>query len=323
MWEGASSGPLHALHFGNSLGSVIAPLIIRPFLSADANSSLHAHEISLPGNRHANHSPTATSSRIQIPFGAYGLYTLFWGCLFLWFYLTDRHTPTREGLFYTASDRQHAEISGKQGTFAGVQKSFGISMATVLCLMYICLSGVYQCLPTYLMPMSVQGPLHMSKADGNLLLFGYSLSMVIGRLLAVVLSKFFSSKWMLPFEIGLTLAGAITLYFYGFQSAMFLWVLTCVFSFTSAPIFPAGIAWSEVYLEITGPLMAAFFAGGGFGTLIFQWLCGYGIQNHGVFFPIYANLGATAATSLLFLVAFVRCWKFGTRKIGDKQTVDE
>ncbi|XP_064599612.1 sodium-dependent glucose transporter 1-like [Liolophura sinensis] len=323
MWEGESSGPLHALHFGNSLGSVVAPLIIRPFLSPDVNSSLPKHEIGLPGNILGNNSSTVASSRIQIPFGAYGLYTLFWGGLFLWFYVNDRQTPAREGLFYTANDRQNSEIFGKQGTFAGVQKSFGIFMAVVLCLMYICLSGVYQSLSTYLMPMSVQGPLHMSKADGNLLLFGYSFSMVVGRLLAVFLSKFFSSQWLLPFEIGLTLGGAIGLYFYSFRSVMFIWVLTCAFSFTSAPIFPAGIAWSEIYLEITGPLMAVFFAGGGFGTLIFQWLSGYGIQNHGVFFPIYVNLGATVATAVLFLVACIRCWTFGPRQVGDKQTLDE
>ena len=76
------------------------------------------------------------------------------------------------------------------------------------------------------------------------------------------------------FQLYGTTVMCLCLAFLGPTSKIYLWVFACLTNFVGSPIWPAGIAWMDCYMEVTGFTMMLLNTGSSTGQLLFQYLTG-------------------------------------------------
>lgn len=332
LWREKTAAPLHAMHFGTGFGSFLAPLLVSPFLSPQRNSSesnttssTTAYSLSsvahLPNG--TGNTTVDTGTHIYIPYGIEGGYGVICACLFFLFYLRHRRKSRSKQLpVLRQPSRTHPDTSRSfkniisPASCAGGNFAFGLQMACLLFLFYCCVIGVIVSYSTYLLPVAIDGHAHLSKKEATFLTSAYWGSFAAGRFVSAFVAKFVPIHIMFVTEMLATLGTAAVLAFWGLTSSLFLWMSTCVFAFFCAPVFPSGVAWANVYLEVNGPLMSVFQSGVGVGAFVAGIYGGYGLQEYGPNFPLYLNfsfgIGLVTMYGIMQIVASCH---------GRKQTV--
>ncbi|XP_064617060.1 sodium-dependent glucose transporter 1C-like [Liolophura sinensis] len=318
IWREKTAAPLHAMHFGTGFGSFLAPLLVSPFLSPQRNSSdsnatsspsaYSLSSVTLPANGTGN-ATVDTGTHIYIPYGIEGGYGVICACLFFMFYLRHRKKlqwnqpqvlgqPSRTPRETRTSFRNIISPAGcARGNFA-----FGLQMACLLFLFYCCVIGVIVSYSTYLLPVTIEGHANLSKKEATFLMSAYWGSFAAGRFVSAFVAKFVQIHIMFVIEMLATLGTAAVLAFWGLTNSLFLWISTCAFAFFCAPVFPSGVAWANVYLDVNGPLMSVFQSGVGVGAFVAGIYGGYGLQEYGPNFPLYLNFSFAIGLVTMYVI---------------------
>lgn len=332
IWKENSPAPLHAMHFGTGFGSFIAPLMAGPFLSKHPNEGNLTRTTSLTESLNQVENLTSMTfpndsipdlklshTRIYIPYGIMAAFGILCATAFFVFHLpaigqpVQRKSQRKEKTetAFPEKDKKSAKmkICGFLGSCSNGQSAFGLQMAVLIFFFYACVAGLTMSYPTYLLPVVVGSRLHLTKHQGTFLNSAFWGCFAAGRLFSALVAKWIRPRIMFVIELTATLVTSCLLTFHATSGIPFLWVYTCSFAFSSAPLFPSGIAWSEQYLDINGPLMAVLQSGVGFGSFLASWFGGYGMKHYGSHFPLVLNfsfgLGAVSVYVLMQIRASV------------------
>ena len=219
MWQEGAAAPIHAVHFGFGLGTVIGPLMTGPFIStsigndtgtdmsvnqqpqiyslgihynSNSQSTNHVNNVSLLQSFVESESTDEewTQSRIFIPFSICAGLALISSLTFFCLYLL----PANQQLYQRRSTSTTSGIDLNPGSCAGGDTCYGVAMFTLLIFLYILIVSKDTLVNTFLYVIAVDSKLAFSSWHGVLITTSYWIAYAASRLVFAVIGHFINVK---------------------------------------------------------------------------------------------------------------------------------
>ena len=194
LWGERATAPLHIVHFGYAIGTILGPVVAAPFQSQNMTSC----DVTL-------NTMTLHVNAVRIPFsiiGAQGLFTalLFVSLIFFIPRTTTSSTPTAE---HTLPLRQRLS----PGTCAGGNTCFGVTLLALSAVLYFFLTGKEQPVFAFIYAMALDRVKPaFTKEHANLVTTAFYVSYSGGRLLGAVIGHFVRIQvWLHQMSINLAM----------------------------------------------------------------------------------------------------------------------
>ncbi|XP_033763195.1 sodium-dependent glucose transporter 1B-like [Pecten maximus] len=304
-WKEKSASPMHIIHLGYGVGGFIAPLLANPYLAVTetvgpnkTNSSiLNISVISTTSVPSTTTIDVISSSRIEYAyFFAAGIAALIASVLYLYQCKTSQRLNRDKE---ETVDRKLAKVrkwrdminpaSCADGNFC-----FGSLILVTLFLKYFVYTACDRMYSTFIRSYSID-QLDFSSDDASYLNTLYWIFYAVGRFVGFISTRWISVKILLVIESVCLVCVCVGLYTVGTYSQTALWVLTGMAGFFIGPIFPSGIAWGHLHIELTGLAITWVLLGSSFGGLAFLRFGGYA----------YDHLGDKAFVYMLLILSIV------------------
>lgn len=275
LWGEDASSPMNSLHFGFGFGALIAPQIARPFLSPDALDDDDDPLTTLPhettttwGNMTA--APSEDESRIEIPYiiAACGI-TLF-AFVLLAFYFKG---PPEGFKLHEPKTKFREMIS--PGSCADGHVCFGVQILCALFFYYIQAVGGERAYGKFLFSFAVDSDIKMKKSVASNLQTAFWASFTAGRLSGVLIGKFVPLRYVMIANVVGNVITATFLVIYAQEEVLVLWILTCVFGVLISIVFPNGMSWANLHLDMNSMAVMILVIGAGCGDFAYNYLTGF------------------------------------------------
>lgn len=326
MWKEGTPAPMHALHMGFGIGALLAPLIANPFLAilqfADDNTNA-THNTAGQSDCNDDSFIILKESRvhwayvaigllsavISLPFFIYPVIKCYSKRQLLQYYNMDEEKPTN-----TLSNIQKFLTMLNPATSARGSWKFGLFVYITIFLYFINLVGGEQLFGNFVRTFSVD-ELKFSRDEASYLDTVYWGSFTMGRFTGSIVSHFIAISKLLVLDVSLNLVAVTCLVFFVSDSKSCLWAFTAVVGFLIAPIYPAGVAYTNTQLEIGGVVLIIVVFATGFGSMFYIWVTGVLYQTYG---PKTILFSIQTSAVLVFLIALM--FVYGTfcrgRRLG-------
>ena len=265
MWGEKAGVPLHSIHFGFTLGSLVGPFIVSSFIpdetephtEQELNSTIHwssSTESPLNVTQHGSgttmeHYETDNST-IEY---AYIICSVCTVCIaFVFFIMEFIHFPVENNNDVKKKSHSWQEIFNPKYWAMG-NLALGILTITLLNLFYIFHLGAVKGPSMLLTTYAVDSDLDFSQSEAAALTAATGLGGAISRGLMIFVAGFISVEKILLITVHGQLISAILLLFFGTQSKRNLWICSFIFGFMVRPIWASGYQWGNEYI-----IMVAF-----------------------------------------------------------------
>ena len=347
MWGKDAASPVHALHFGFGMGAVLAPLLARPFIAernfeglnggeSFANISTGLYEASSvsfsssPSFSNVSSTPLTTTplpgleSDIQIPYSISALYSFIFCLLFLGFYLKDYYRRKAFEIQKANSKRQRANLSTfsstkdflksfSPGSCTGGNVTFGLMIFTLIFLYYGNVVGGERAYGRFIFSYAIKSDQGFSSSDAAMLNSIFWIGFTSGRGLSSILAYWCPVYILIIVEMTANVISGVALTIWGSSVPAVLWVFTAVLGLFLSPIFPSGLAWSNMYVEMKGLAVTVVYIGASVGAIVYQWVTGYLFEYEGPATLMYVILGYALFISLTFILMVIVVRPHGKR----------
>ncbi|XP_049524126.1 LOW QUALITY PROTEIN: sodium-dependent glucose transporter 1A-like [Dermacentor silvarum] len=313
MWPEDSSPALHIFHFAFAVGSLMAPLIAKPFLSLGAagNSNFlrEASDLSYSFEPTSNETGNQSSavktlfdeetvdgsgqSTVYYAFAIVSAFYLFLVISMTLLYCTDN------------SDFRRRPARGQNGNEVKDVRYSRISLA--LLSVFECVYVALECTTSQMLTtFAVKSDLHFSKPDASRVVAVYFFFFAASRLVAAIVAMKVSSLVTLIFTHGILVATAAAMDGVCSSNALVLWVGSAITGFGQGPVKAAVVAWTAEYINISNKMMSVVVVTGSIGNLAPALLVGQFIDRNPDSF-LYVSLGAVllSVVILLFMYAYM------------------
>lgn len=356
IWKRDAPSPLHVLHLGFGIGSLIVPNIANPFLAVpapmlspsngsgnvSANISSYEHrsvfETENVSMNYSKESIVETSvlylkeSRIG---SAYFIVAIITAALSIVFYCyqfvhrkkdkLDEHIEKIEKNTETLRKKSFREIIDP-ATCAHGDRTFGIIMFSLLFFFYINAVGGERILGKFIRNYSID-QLDFSVDEGSMINTFFWISFSIGRFSGFIAARWIPIRTLLPIEAFGALVSSILLNIFARDSATMLWVFILPVGFFEAPMFPSAMGWADSYLEMSGTGITFLLLGGASGGIAYMFIIGYFYDNYGNLSFLYQVLAfgiiAASLAVLLTIAGRGRGNRYDTVTKSDSYHVEE
>lgn len=303
LWQEKANTPIHALHFGFGLGSVISPQVTRPFLSLTVRNETLMNPNSTEGVTYGLNSTSTVvlrPSRIEIPYFIIGGVVFIMGLTFVAFqFVYTSGRPERPN-----ADKEQTETAlshVKSTFFSRSAKPLEIIILVQVFFFYFFLYGGTNPVDTFLFTFAVESDLGFTKDEAAYLDSAYWASFTVGRFLSAVVAHWVSVNYMIIFEVFSSAEVLAFLSFKAVETKTMLWVFSCLYSAASAPLFPSGTAWADRYIKVSGIIIAVFDVGFGVAGFILQSLAGHLFTRYNPNSLLYLSLASAVVLCLLMI----------------------
>ena len=316
-WLEKSASPLHILHCGYGIGGFIAPLIANPFLAEfktignlDLNvtssdnlsaSTLLGYDVTTDVLNLSTEIVVVETSRIEICYAIVGAMTIAMSVVFCFLqcYSNDdqkRTTTLEKGDTVIVENKLTKERTFRQlinpATCANGNLCFGMLILGLMFTRYFFFTACDRLLGTFIRSYSVDF-LGYSKDEGSYINTIYWVAYSAGRIVCFVAANFISIKVLFLLESLGAVATTVLMIFFTIplQYKQSFWYLTGLIGFFIGPIFPSGLAWADLHIEMTGLAITWVMFGSAFGGLAFYNIGGHAYDTHGPSSFIYIVCG--------------------------------
>ena len=267
IWEGRDSGPyMHAIHFTFGLGSLLAPLIARPFLVTQEQLAL---ELNMTETRTVVTDDQSSWWSIKTLYplvASYGVLTSLW-CLYS--SLQDRKSDTNPPL--TAKKANTENKTEDQPAPTTTLKLVVVGLLSIFFFLYV---GMEVTFGTFISVFAVQSGLGFSRAQGSDLAAIFWGTFAAMRGLAVLLAIIARPVIVMWSSFILCLLGSTILSVWAGQSSLVLYLGTAVLGVGMASIFATGFLWAEQKISVTGLVSAWLIISSSLGAKLFPVIVG-------------------------------------------------
>lgn len=304
LWAKECPPFLQALHFSYGVGSLVAPMIIEPFLK----ESEEPFETLLNSTLFENGSTTTlnftalTPEDIELifPYFMVSVFTTLVSLCFILMFIKHRDTddhPSRKVVDTPVDDEKTSVkvMNPKVQTLV-------VAMTSLFTCIYV---GLEANIGTFIPAYAHKGPLHVSKKTGALMSSVYWLFFTCFRLVAVILSSMVGSTTILVLNLLNSLIGCILMILS--QNNVPLFWFACVYigiglSSTWGSLF----GFIESQFAMTARMVTCFTVGACLGCSIFPAAVGYFIDIDTRIF-VYFNVTFSIVVACLFVAIFLVC----------------
>ncbi|XP_013418265.1 sodium-dependent glucose transporter 1A-like [Lingula anatina] len=328
LWGERSASPMHSLHFGYGVGAILAPQLIRPFLipitrnvtSGYLETYGNLSNQSDIGDREieGDSSIPSADSPIEVAHFIGAGIALVMALTFLFFYL--RPPPAGFKLKNPVKNAYRSLCSPAScGQGSAV---YGLTMLILLFVFFMDVAGGERVWGKFVFSFATQGTLRFTIDDGTFLNSLYWAFFTAGRGLGSVVAHWVPVRYMIVAEIAVINVTGIVLSSAGYRISEVLWACNCVLGLFHAPLFPGGMAWANLYLEMTSVATAVLLIGSATGGFVYQWITGALFDVYGPDSLVYVVLAFAVLLAVKFLVMNLVARIKGTR-FGNQDSASE
>lgn len=348
LWDKKATGPLHLLHFGFGMGSVLAPQIANPFLAVLAPSienitSTVMPNVSLVPNILVTSiqktspfpRPYVTSknttveyikeSKIETAYLIVAIVIASVSIVYYFYQFCSRHVmlTSEKEIDTTESNFRKVVRLVDPATCADGDRWFGIQIFIVLFLCFFNIGGGDALYGKFIRSYSIDKH-KFSGDDASLINTVYWISFAVGRFIGIFTGRFIPIRILLPVEVSGTLITGILLEIFAQENDLALWILTIMMGLCVGPIFPSGLGWANAHLEVTGVAITFIVMGMALGAMSYLWVIGYLYQHHGydMFFHQNTFYGAIVLFFTIFMTILVKLHRGKIKKKEKEIQID-
>ncbi|KAK3577972.1 hypothetical protein CHS0354_008915 [Potamilus streckersoni] len=280
LWEEHAASPMHALHMGFGIGALLVPIMVNPFLAkfVEYNTTDKVNS-----SNFQNHDSVIILEKSQVHV-AYLIVSTVTFCIGLPFFIyqylhiRQRRQNQYSRLDISVSRRKIKPRTFKEminpGSYAGGSVCYGTLMLILLFIFYFNLVGAEQLFGNFVRSFSVD-ELKFDKDSASYLNMLFWASFAFGRFVGSIASKYISQRTLFAVEATLNLISVTLLDIFSTRSMTLLWFFTATNGLFIAPLYPAGISYGNIQIEITGIWVMMIIFGGGFGDMTYTWTSGH------------------------------------------------
>ncbi|XP_052076819.1 sodium-dependent glucose transporter 1B-like [Mytilus californianus] len=305
LWDEKATGPLHLLHFGFGMGSVLAPQIANPFLAVLAPSSKNVTSTVMPNesfvqqvlvipmqNTSHFHLTNSTNKNTRVEYlkeskieTAYFIVAIIIASVSIVYYIyqfCSRHIILTPGIQVDAKESNFRKVVRliDPATCTDGNRWFGIQIFILLFLCFFNIGGGDALYGKFIRSYSIDKH-NFSGDDASLINTVYWISFAVGRFIGIFTVRFIPIRILLPLEVSGALFTGILLEIFADENDLALWILTIMMGLCVGPIFPSGLGWANAHLEVTGVAITFIVMGMALGAMSYLWVIGYLYQHHG------------------------------------------
>lgn len=293
MWGKKADPAMHAIHFGYSLGSVLTPLMVAPYLSpgeednpigcVDMNDTMTSSCV--------NYSTTEATtigfqdkSRVEIPYFISGFITIATSLVFWILFAVD---PPK-GFVQEVSPKRTWKQVFNPGSCARGHVWYGVALVTLLLLWTLAYNGVQSAYTLgFRFVTDPDNNLGFTRQEGAWYDFTRRVAGTVGRLLGIIISPFCPIQVLLMFEVVMICGSSLVVAFVGTGNKMVLWVFTALTSMMTSPAHPGLYAFIDKYIILYSLVVALSMVGSGLVGFLLIWANGYiydRVDKRGIFY---------------------------------------
>ena len=309
-WSERATGPMYAIHFGFGLGSTVGPFLARPFLSPEEVfiNCTECMTTAMPATEEP--SRFQEGSHIEIPYIKIGLFTLAMSITLLVLHIIGPPDKLRFKLKAASDERKLLkEVCYPNNCTNG---SIPCTMLFLICffLFYVFSCGREIGLNTYMFTYATESALKFSKDSAIVLSSVYVAFYMMGRLVSVVLSRWFTVQVLLIACIIFVCLMQAGLAILGLSEQILFAAFSCAVGFFGSPMWPAGMSWTDKYITITSMSLLLMPFGASIGGFIFN--------------PVYgALLDDESYSEFLYIMLLASLLLFGNMSVAQLAGVKE
>lgn len=325
-----SQAAQQGLYLSISMGTLFAPLLAGPFLSATgdlkgASTSATTASYEYNGNGTSLNQAFSSNSRIYIPLGLIGGMMIFSGILFIPFI-------RRKPFSYSDNVNSHSrldyeDITSNDNANADDQVKYeleGASKATVIIpvLLILATFGFIDCYDimtsNYLYTMLIHTDLKLSQHSAVLIDAAYGAANIVGLAMAVIISLFVGPLICFYVNITLLISSCTIYYMFMNTSELALWLATLFLGLSIGPVYGNLTSLMSNLILVSNSIGSLVVVFSGVGDSLAPYLAGYVAKDplHFVRMNMLCVISAAVCiTSMKLYVLIVR------RGITSKLTV--
>lgn len=331
LWQENAAAPLMLTHFGYGLGSMIAPFIASPFISNTGSSndtctdpSENSHGFSLwqqQEQRYALPLPTffngEDDSRIQICHGIVGISVMVISLGHLYYVIRG---PPKGFKVWKPSVTMTKIVSPASCAYGHFW--YGLIILVLLCLYYAQTNGGQAAFSNFLFSFAVCSKLKFSSDDAALLNSVFFIFYTFGRLVGAFGARFISINVIILVSQLVCIFCVLLMALFAEENAILFCVLTCILGFFTSLLFPSGMAWANLHLNMNSMSVMVLLCGSSLGQIPYNYLAGFAFEEFGPNAVQWVALLGYGLSPIVFLLMYALTW-YHERKYKEQRQCGE
>ncbi|XP_046545853.1 sodium-dependent glucose transporter 1-like [Haliotis rubra] len=254
--------PFQFIFCGATTGSILTPLIVRPFLCVMEAPDNLFFPPTLTANQ-TNDNTTACSAadtHVQQAYLVLGALTLPSGIAFIYYWLQSRRSGTIEHVsLYEDPDDKTKQV---------VKNKLHYLFLILLFFFFFPIVGNTMLYNTYLTVFGVEGPLHISKTVMMYMTSVFWGGLLVSRVGNMLLTRCCGNFYIILVNCTCLFVSGVTMLSLAGRYEEALWVTTLALGLFSGPYQGAALAWSENFIPLGPKIISLTFLGVGAGAMI-------------------------------------------------------
>lgn len=332
IWLQKAASPMHILHCGYGIGSLLIPLIANPFLAVPISET----DVDYENNTQSSSTETNTNttgiktlkstnneylepSRIEIAYLIPSLVSIGLSLVFYTYHLSG-HKERKQAGTRLESINNTKSLKFKQminpATCAGGNAVYGLQVFILLFLFYFNYTGGERIFGTFLRSFSIDH-FGFTVDQGSYVNTSFWISYSVGRVVGMFAARWVTIRKLIVIETSGLLVSAILHVSISGRSAIAFWVVTQAMGFFSGPLYPTGMGWGNHHVAMTGSAISVCITGSCIGAFIYLKLIGYLYETYGPETYLYSLLCYSIAMFLISVLLDFVGVKYGKKENDD------
>ena len=250
IWAGSghdSSPYLYAMHFFYGIGALVTPVIAKPFLREEVESTLNTTLLDVDELEAGNDQIWT----IKTLYPLISLIMLLPAPFFLYYYIQDRREEQR---FHRSSSK--AEVSDQEDKGVGLSRNKTIALLVFAFIYYFTMAGIEHGFRSFTAVFSVNSALSLSRPEAADVLATFYVAFAAVRGLLIPLSTLMSAPAVLWSSSAILLTSTTLLSIWGEASIEVLQTGVGLSGFGVGSMFAAGMLWLKELVPINNKVTA-------------------------------------------------------------------
>ncbi|CAG7786312.1 unnamed protein product [Allacma fusca] len=318
IWRHEAAPFILSLHFAASVGSLIPPLILGPYLTEEEDKACNETTITISTS---TSTELPYESKLQVPFTIGASITCISIVIQVFMYISvfrqnksaSSNQNTKNGEKNEVEEVEMEESSKDASTATEAASSSGLVRTIMLVVLCCCVIGFYQglelCTAQFIPTFAHFSKVCLSEKESARIAFGLQMGFASGRLGGIFLVLKIAPHFILAGNFLLLLISNIILLVWGGSNVTWLWIGSVVIGLGMSTVYAAVYAFVEKYLFVTDRIASTVAVCGGLVSAIYPIVVGKSVE-HNPEVLTYVNFLSLfvcgVAFSILFYVTHIR-----------------
>ncbi|CAG7652348.1 unnamed protein product [Allacma fusca] len=306
IWRHEAAPFILTQHFAVSVGRLVPPLLLGPFLSEEKEEGEAEFIISTTSEPY--------QSRLHVPFAIGAAFILVClisqAALYLFVFRPTKSNTNNVATQETQEDKEKGDESTNELSQSGGES---LKRKILLIVLICCVLGFYQgmelCTAQFIPTFSHFSEVGLSEKQSARIALGLQLGFALGRLLGIFLVLKIAPHFLFAGNFLLLLASNIILLICGGSSVEWLWVGSIAIGLGMSTVLPAVYAYIEKYIFVSDSIASIVAGFGGLVAFVYPIIVGNAVEYNPEVMT-YVNFLSIAvcgvASVALFYITHVR-----------------